>query len=233
MNKLIINFCNLKYVNKLIYNFTRSKFSRHFIPAFIRHYKIDMSEYKTEKYNTLQDFFIRNIDLNFRPIGNGEFISPCDGVISAAGKINSDTAFEVKGKVINTKILTGDDEEYKYFQVIYLSPKNYHRFHAINDGEFFSERIIGGKSIPVNDTGFKMGNPFFKNKRVVLKSKDYAYIAVGATNVNTITINKKSFKKGDEIGYFSFGSTIIILYKNITLESKLGEIKVRENLFNL
>jgi phosphatidylserine decarboxylase len=57
-----------------------------------------------------------------------------------------------------------------------------------------------------------------ENKRVVvnLKTKelgDVAFIAVGATSVGTINFTYqagKEYKKGDELGYFSFGASMCI-----------------------
>ena len=229
--KILIDFCNLGFINKIFYKLMRTKFSALFIPIYKKSYKIDESIIVDDKFDSLEDFFTRKIDMTKRPEGAGKYISPCDGFISAAGKLSEDKTFKVKGHIVDTLSLTGDSESYEYYQVIYLSPSDYHRFHAIDENEFVSSKTIGKKSIPVNDKGFKIGNPFLKNYRIILKSKDYAYIPVGATNVNSIEIKKRKFLKGEEIGQFGFGSTIVILYKETPGTSKFGKIKVREDLF--
>lgn len=232
MAKYIVNFFNNKTINKIFYKFVRSNFSKLFIPLYKRIYKIDESIILDDKFDSLQSFFVRHIDLEKRPLGDGRFVSPCDGFISAAGKISDTTTFKVKGKLVDVNSLICEDKKFKYFQVIYLSPRDYHRFHAIDDNSFYEKKEIGTISIPVNDLGFKMGNPFLENHRIILKSKDYYYIPIGATNVNSIDILKNNFEKGEEIGKFNFGSTIVILYEQVPGESKFGKIKVRENLFS-
>lgn len=228
----IVYFFNNKLVNKIFYKLVRSKFSKFFIPLYKKIYKIDESIIVDDNFDSLQSFFVRHIDLEKRPIGDGKYVSPCDGFISAAGKLTDDTTFKVKGKIVDVKTLTDEDRRFQYFQVIYLSPSDYHRFHAIDCNQFYEKKELGTISIPVNDLGFEMGNPFLENHRIILKSKDYYYIPIGATNVNSIDILKTDFNKGDEIGKFNFGSTIVILYNKIPGESKLGKIKVRENLFS-
>lgn len=232
MTNIIVNFFNNKIINKIFIKFVRSGFSKLFIPLYKRIYKIDESIILDNKFDSLHSFFVRNIDLEKRPIGDGKFVSPCDGFISAAGKLSDKTTFKVKGKLVDVNSLIKEEKMFKYFQVIYLSPRDYHQFHAIDDNIFYEKKELGTISIPVNDLGFKMGNPFLENHRIILKSKDYYYIPIGATNVNSIDINKTEFKKGEKIGKFNFGSTIVILYEEIPGDSKFGKIKVRENLFS-
>lgn len=229
--KLLVRFCNLKIINKIFYFLVNTRFSKIFIPAFRRHYKINSQEIlQGQKFKSLNDYFARAIDMDYRPMGEGKYISPCDGVITAGGSISPGMTLEVKGKMVDVKTLLERETHVKAFQVIYLSPHNYHRFHAIDDNEAIDKYEIGDKSIPVNDLGFEMGNPFLDNYRVILETKDYFYIAIGATNVNSVKFFKDKFKRGETIGEFRFGSTIVILYKEEIEGLKLGEIKVREDL---
>lgn len=61
-------------------------------------------------------------------------------------------------------------------------------------------------------------------------------IPVGAQNVNSIIPTYESIyvKKGDELGYFEFGSTVVLLFEknNILLEENLDnrEIKMGEKI---
>ena len=49
-------------------------------------------------------------------------------------------------------------------------------------------------------------------------------IMVGALNVGRIVVRPgKSFKKGDELGYFNLGSTIVMLIEGKDLEWKIHE----------
>ena len=229
--KFIIKFLNNNFINKLFNKIVNAKFSKIFIPIFRRHYKINTDEIlQPQKFNTLNDYFTRDIDLSKRPMGNAKYISPCDGVVTAAGKISEQKFFNVKGKLVDVDTLLGKSEDVKSFAVIYLSPHNYHQFHAIDDNNAIDIYKIGLKSIPVNNLGFKMGNPFLENYRIIMETDKYFYIAVGATNVNSIELSKTNFKKGERIGEFRFGSTIVLLFKDDVNNIKLGEIKVRESL---
>lgn len=234
IDKLIIGICNTSFFNKSLVAFTKSKFSKKFIKAYSNFYNINEEEILPgQDFQNLRDFFIRKIDLKKRPMGTAKYISPCDGYIVEAGKIHEGVSFRVKGKRVSVKELIQKDEKLGSYQVIYLSPRDYHRFHAIDSNEFISSSKIGDKSIPVNEMGYRMANPFLKNYRLILETKDYYYIPVGATNVNTIEITKNVFEKGDELGYFSFGSTIVILYKNDPGILRTGPIKLGENLIEI
>lgn len=233
MMRALIEFMNTRFFNRLLVSFTSSSFSKLFIPLYRWIYDIDMSEVcEDQKFSSLKDFFIRKIDMNKRPISSDKFISPCDGVITSAGELSKDKTFLVKGHEVDVKALLNRDIIASAYQVIYLSPKDYHRFHAIDDNHFIDSYTIGSTSYPVNDWGLKNAKPFIDNYRHIKETDEYYYIAVGAVNVNSIDFTKDIFKQGDEIGYFSFGSTIVIIYKNYNGPLKTGSIKVRESLIN-
>lgn len=231
MRKKIYELISSQPINKYIKKFMESKMSKYFVNPYINFFKVNTKEFKRHYYHSLQDFFTREINLDLRPKSDALYTSPCDGIIVEKGLIKQDTHFFIKGKKVTLKELIGEESnEYQSFQVIYLSPKDYHRFHAIDKNHFISKKEIGNTSIPVNDLGFACGNPFLENHRIILKTEDYAYIPIGATNVNSIKITKTSFDKYDEIGRFEMGSTIVILYKKLLNNLKSGEIKVFESL---
>ncbi|MBF0846876.1 phosphatidylserine decarboxylase, partial [Streptococcus danieliae] len=49
---------------------------------------------------------------------------------------------------------------------------------------------------------------------------NYDLVAVGAQNVNSIisTYDKENLAKGDELGYFEFGSTVVLLFPKNTVD---------------
>ena len=112
--KILIDFCNLGFINKIFYKLMHTKFSALFIPIYKKSYKIDESIIVDDKFDSLEDFFTRKIDMTKRPEGAGKYISPCDGFISAAGKLSEDKTFKVKGHIVDTLSLTGDSESYEY-----------------------------------------------------------------------------------------------------------------------
>ena len=121
----------------------------------------------------------------------------------------------------------------------YLSPKDYHRYHVPVDMRVAKAVHILGKLYPVNFTWLKkIPELFIENERVVLEcytkeNRLFYMVCVGALNVGkmkftfdkSIQTNAKSssqqlymydnlwLKKGDELGRFEMGSTIVMLFE--------------------
>jgi phosphatidylserine decarboxylase len=145
--------------------------------------------------------------------------------------------------------------------VIYLSPGDYHRFHSPYNISITNRTHFCGSLLPVNNIIVKtIPSLFTINERVCLFGKwkhgFFSYTAVGATNVGSIKIHndkklktnnwfsrtnhinkeiykkKIKYKKGEEIGYFKLGSTIVLIFetpeniiwnKNINSTIRMGE----------
>jgi phosphatidylserine decarboxylase len=129
------------------------------------------------------------------------------------------------------------------FTTIYLSPKDYHRVHIPTDGQLLSTRYIPGELFSVNQqTAQMVPNLFSRNERLVCEFKseklgNFSVIFVGAMLVagietvwggmekpgagavreNNFSEQNLCFSKGDEIGRFVFGSTIILLFPKNTV----------------
>lgn len=123
------------------------------------------------------------------------------------------------------------------FATIYLAPYNYHRVHAPFDGELRAMHFVPGDLYSVNvATVSKLPGLFRRNERLILHFETAqgpaAVIFVGALNVGSIstpwsgeirprkegiveTIGlhaaDRSISKGDLLGWFNMGSTVIIL----------------------
>jgi len=124
------------------------------------------------------------------------------------------------------------------FMTIYLAPKDYHRVHMPLSGRLLAYRHIPGDLFSVNQiTAENIPNLFARNERVCfffedLDKKPFILVMVGALLVASIgtsftgIINPKKsktistqkldqpllFNQGDELGFFQFGSTVIILF---------------------
>lgn len=126
------------------------------------------------------------------------------------------------------------------FSTLYLSPRDYHRIHMPMEGTLLTTIHIPGMLYSVSlKTAEKIPNLFAKNERLVAlfetpKGK-MAVIFVGAINVSSIetvwqgtvtppygkVIKEKNwetenlhYSKGEEVGRFNMGSTVIILVEN-------------------
>jgi len=123
------------------------------------------------------------------------------------------------------------------FATIYLAPYNYHRIHAPLAGELLAARFVPGDLFSVNQaTVAKVDGLFRRNERLVMQFKTEhgpaAVIFVGALNVGSITTpwsgeirprkqgvvevldlsqHSTSVEKGDLLGWFNMGSTVILL----------------------
>jgi len=126
------------------------------------------------------------------------------------------------------------------FCTIYLAPKDYHRIHMPCDGELISMTHVPGQLFSVNPlTAQNVPKLFARNERVVSLFETpfgkMTMVAVGATIVGSIETTwagnitpptrkqvkhwdyseqNISLKKGDEMGRFKLGSTVILLMEN-------------------
>lgn len=123
------------------------------------------------------------------------------------------------------------------FATIYLAPYNYHRVHAPIDGEILAARYVPGELFSVNAaTVANVAGLFRRNERLILHfataSGPAAMVFVGALNVGSISTpwsgevrpkkhgvvemidvsnGPSAIRKGDLLGWFNMGSTVIVL----------------------
>lgn len=142
----------------------------------------------------------------------------------------------------------GKQYENGTFATIYLSPKDYHRVHIPLGGQLVSSRYIPGELFSVNQkTTEGLPNLFARNERLVCEFKSeqvghFSVIFVGAMLVAGIETvwggfetpgpgavrevdhsdDNLTYKKGDEIGRFKFGSTVILLFQKGTVQLEKG-----------
>lgn len=124
------------------------------------------------------------------------------------------------------------------FATIYLSPRDYHRVHMPLDGTLLATHYIPGQLFSVNQTTAEnVDSLFARNERLVClfdtTAGPMAVILVGAMIVAGIetmwsgqvappprTVQSQRFdtpllvslKKGEELGRFKLGSTVIVLF---------------------
>lgn len=140
------------------------------------------------------------------------------------------------------------------FATFYLAPQDYHRVHIPYHGELKEMIYVPGRLFSVNtQTTAELPNLFVRNERVITLFStsigSMAIILVGAMLVGSINIpwegiiapaskqhiyhwhyldNKISLAKGQELGQFQLGSTVIILFEANRMNwlTKLAEKKV-------
>ncbi|QCT93688.1 phosphatidylserine decarboxylase [Caminibacter mediatlanticus TB-2] len=208
---------------------------------YVKIYEIDMSEYIPEdpcEYKTLNELFIRQKKYIEFYEDEDIVVSPSDSEIIADGEIEEGYVYQIKGKKYKIEELIPYETKLNggYFINLYLSPKDYHRFHVPIDLEIVKATYIPGELMPVKPSFLEKEIVFPKNKRIVLRCKDkkdryFYFVAVGAMIVGKIYLNfderlQKDYneittfeykepiklKKGDELGRFEFGSSILLFF---------------------
>lgn len=239
--RIILKLITGKWLSTLVGKYMNSKLSIKRIDKTIKNYNIDMSLFEEKEYKSFNDFFIRKKkNLNFDTKKN-DFVSPADAKLLVI-KLNKESSFDIKGSIYNLRNIIDEDLTNKYqngYALIFrLEVTDYHRFHFIDDGTLDKYKYIKGKFHTVQPIAYnKM--IFHTNSReyTILHTENFGDVIevdVGALCVGRITNNKKirSFKKGDEKGYFEFGGSTVILFvednrviidNDILLNSTLGK----------
>jgi phosphatidylserine decarboxylase len=179
-------------------------------------------------------------------------VSPCDAIVGACGTIADTELFQIKGFPYRLEdLLVEPDliEDHRNGRYVTLRLKSgmYHRFHAPHDCRVERVTYISGDTWNVNPIALRRIEKLFcKNERAVLRTRiecngqAVTLVAVAAILVASIRLNfldgtrklrqrganfykgGAQFNKGQEIGWFEHGSTIVVfapagfsLYDNV------------------
>lgn len=175
-------------------------------------------------------------------VGDHVLISPVDGSISELGTIQGQRILQVKGRYYDVADLLALDPQKAnpfdngHFITLYLAPKDYHRVHMPCDGVLTKAVYVPGRLFSVNKKSvLRIPRLFARNERLICyfdsPAGPFAVIFVAALLVAGIhtqfagrvtpTAAKERvstdydsipFTKGAELGYFCYGSTVILLF---------------------
>jgi len=168
-------------------------------------------------------------------------ISPCDAIVGACGRIADAELLQVKGFPYALSDLVAESElESLYgngrYVTLRLTSGMYHRFHAPHDCVVGQVKYISGDTWNVNPIALeRIEKLFCKNERAIITTRLAAsghvvtLVAVAAILVASIRLNfldvvlglkhrgtnrfacHAPLRKGEEMGWFEHGSTIIVL----------------------
>ena len=167
-------------------------------------------------------------------------VSPSDGIVGAFGTIRDGELYQIKGAPYSLLDLVGDPavvEAHRNgrFVTLRLTSSMYHRFHAPHDGRIERVSFIHGDVWNVNPIALKrIERLFCKNERAVIRTRldsgdaltlvPVAAILVASIRLHVLdrTLNAQTtgplvfqcdatLRKGEELGWFEHGSTIILL----------------------
>ncbi len=167
-------------------------------------------------------------------------VSPCDGIVGAYGPVTNGTVLQAKGFPYTLAELLGDatlaaQYEGGQFVTLRITPTMYHRFHAPHDLNVDRVTYISGDTWNVYPIALKRVERLFcRNERAVLRCRltdgtPFLLVPVAAILVASIRLHcadvllhlryrgpneipcDAHYEKGQEMGWFQHGSTIIVL----------------------
>lgn len=213
---------------------------------------MDMAEAELPigEYASFQELFCRGLAPGVRTCGDDPdaIVSPVDGVLVVDGVISDSLALSVKSVQYSVEQLLGDDAAWASrfaggaYQVLYLSPRDYHRMHSPVSGRVVEYRWIHGDFWPVNSLADRLPNVYCDNERVVSYLDTgrgvVAMVKVAAFGVGYISLRylgeepgdrdaalrrrhwrtygedeSPRVTRGEEIASFGLGSTVVLLYE--------------------
>jgi phosphatidylserine decarboxylase len=193
----------------------------------------------------------------------GVVVAPADAALSSIGRLPADGRLEqIKGRAYTIEALLGSAADAVSFRegvyaTLYLSPGMYHRVHAPVEGRITAWRYVPGRLFPVNPLGVRcVPGLYTRNERVALfieAEPRVALVLVGAANVGRVSLAftdlvthagaragrivpnaPVAVRRGDEVGVFNLGSTVVLLAADPALVAPVpagGRVRVGQALW--
>ena len=223
--KMLLPLLTRPFITRLGGVVMNSAPSRLAIKGFIRNNNIDMSQFEERPFRSYNDFFMRRIKPECRPIAANEqaLISPCDSLLSAY-TIAEDSRFTIKGSSYTLPALLRNAELARCFLggtllLFRLTVRDYHRYCYAAEGMKSADTLIPGVFHTVNPLAAATRPLYKENTRVytVLNTRLFGTLVqmeVGALMVGRISNDHPkagNVSRGAEKGHFEFGGSTIIL----------------------
>jgi phosphatidylserine decarboxylase len=230
---------------------------------FVRHYRVDMTEAagRLEDYDTLAAFFVRSLKDGARPLCEAAdaVVSPADSQVAAFGRVIGGRIPQGGARTADVRALLGGDHPFEggSFAVLYLSPPDYHRVHVPISGTVVRWQYLPGRLFPVfRGATERVEGLFARNERLVTwlstEAGQVAVVMLGAfgvgrmsavythllSNVGEPAVDRRPdppvpLQKGEELGRFHLGSTVILFFEpeRVRWDLRLGErVKVNARI---
>ena len=231
--RTLLKLVSSRPLSQLAGRFMDSPLSRPLIRPFARKNGIRMADYLPLPYPCFNAFFCRPIRKELRPIpdGDGVFMSPCDGLLSAY-RITDGLILPIKQSRYTVTELLGNDPAAQKFRdgiclVFRLCVQHYHRYAYVDGGRLLARRFLPGELHTVRPIALAALPVFTRNCREysVMETEHFgtlAQVEVGAMLVGKIENYKGagfSFRRGEEKGRFLYGgSTVVLLLEKDRVE---------------
>ena len=209
------------------------------VQRWISRAAIRMEDYQPGPFPSIEAFFLRRLRPGARPIGDG-FVAPANGLVVGAGPIVRGIILQIKGVPLALDRLTSGRGpalplaayEGGRYTTIFLTPHGYHRVHMPCAATVVELRWISGRAFPQNADALRhIPRIYERNERATLRCRtddghEFLLVMVGASLIGGIHMHGlerrawvrsrphawgRRFERGEELGHFSFGSTIVLL----------------------
>jgi len=197
------------------------------VPRWAEHPDIDLSDFVVPPggFRSFNEFFTRRVEPGARPIaspGDDSVVaSPADATVQPALALDPEARLEVKGRSLTlAELLRGEPLAGRFrggtAMVLFLGVKDYHRFHAPVAGRILRADRIGGLCFGCDDYP---GQFFTEHPRgyFLLETRGFGLlgiVVVGIATVSSIELLRAAgdtVAKGDELGYFAYGGSAVLL----------------------
>ena len=168
-------------------------------------------------------------------------LSPSDGILGAHGVIAAGQMLQAKGMAYTLGDLLGSEEAAREaegcaYATLRLTSGMYHRFHSPHDGTLLELHHLDGDTWNVNPIALKRVERLFcRNERAAIRLQlapgdavmtlvPVAAVGVSGLRVHGVDVTmrageqgpqrhamNRAVRRGDELGWFQHGSTIIVL----------------------
>jgi phosphatidylserine decarboxylase len=192
-------------------------------------------------FTSFNAFFTRRLRDGARPIAEGvnTVIAPSDGLLRSSDRIERGTSIIAKGHAYSIGELLADEAEAEAYvgglaTTIYLHPRDYHRVHCPCDAEVRSVTAVPGRLLPVTAAAMEREPRLFARNERLIHHLDTAQGAMAVVMVAAFGVGHMScayrqvavhprqiqrtvcnppvrLRKGDELGVFHLGSTVVLL----------------------
>lgn len=201
----------------------------------------DLENARDARFRSLHHAFTRGLKPGARAFDPDPEIlaSPCDAIVGACGRIEAGRLYQVKGRDYALRdLLDADAASFAdgTFSTLRLTAGMYHRFHAPHDLVVDEARYIPGDAWNVNRAALnRVERLYCRNERAVIAAhlaatgRPILLVPVAAILVAGIRLHfagdgqllregggrtipcGSALSKGEEMGWFEHGSTIIVI----------------------
>jgi phosphatidylserine decarboxylase len=198
--------------------------------------ELDLSDAAESRFDSLHACFTRALKPGARAIDPRPEVltSPCDAIVGACGTVRDGQLFQAKGMPYAIDDLFGGDPLAQQFTggtyvTLRLTSAMYHRFHAPHDARLGDVTYLSGDTWNVNPIALKrIERLFCRNERALLPltladGTRIALVPVAGLRLHALDVRLHlkyrgpnrlpcdvAVRKGEELGWFEHGSTIIV-----------------------